>query len=101
MTDLRRNLIIDCREEINSLPKLPDDSPYDWHIKHEFAKFKIAEKYLLKHQDLIANDCCGRGLPSYRYAFYSRVNGFKMNAELEKRILEIKYLRINALGLEK
>ena len=100
MTESRRNLITEYRDAINSLPKVPDGSPYDWYLKDYEAKFKIAEGFLLSSPDLIASDCCGRGLPSYSYAQASRVHGFVMNNSLKEKILEVEYLRINALGME-
>jgi len=96
----RKLIINEFREAINSLPKVPKGSPWDFFIKDAKARFKIAEGFLLSSPDLlIADDCCGRGLPSFQYASASRTWGFVMNKSLEARISEVNYLRTSALGM--
>jgi len=100
--DKRRELISEFRIIIKGLPKVPEGSPFKEYEELARLQFNVTQNFLLDnlHHSLIANDCCGRGLPSYRYASLSRLHGFKMDETLEAEIMKVAYLRVNALNLE-
>jgi len=88
----KRDLIKQFREQVKKLDPLSEKPDILQLQERDKEVFLMAEKLLLDNPILINSDCCGRGMPSYKYVYLSQFWQFKINDELKEALVKIDYL---------